>query len=258
MSTVIAAIDNSAAARPVLVAATALARVLGADVQALFVAEDEGQTARFSAERLGVTFRRLAGEPLRQIARRAVADDVVAIAVGARRRVNQRRIGHMACAVANEIAKPVLVVPPEAMPAQRLRTVLLAMKGTPASARGNKAMVDLASGTDLELVVVHVDDEASIPNFSDQAAHQTHAYAEEFLARYLHGVPKARLELRVGVPADEIVATSDSIAADLLALGWRQSKDNSRGAVVREVLDRSHVPVLLVRLTLTPATRSWP
>jgi nucleotide-binding universal stress UspA family protein len=255
MSKVVAAIDNSATARPVLVAATALARVLGADVNAICVAEDEGQTARRCANGLRVPLTILTGDPFRQIEKRALADDVFAVVIGARRRVNERRIGHMARAVANQITKPVLVVPPEAIPAERLRTVLIAMKGTPATPRGIKAVVDVAAGADLEVVVVHVDDEASIPSFSDQAAHETDAYTEEFLARYVHGAPKARLELRVGVPADEILAATVSITADLLALGWPQSTDEDRGAVAREVLDRSHVPVLLVALADIPKTR---
>jgi len=254
MSTVIAAIDNSAAARPVLVAASALAMVLGADVEAIHVTENEGQTARASAESLGIPFTKLTGEPARQIAGRATAGDVVAVAIGARRQLKQRHIGHLARKLANEIDKPVLVVPPEAEPVDRFRTVLIAMEGTPAKARSIKPAVDLAAGADLEVVVVHVDDEASIPSFSDQLAHETAAYADEFLARYLHGAPRARLEPRVGAPADEIVAACHSIKADVLALGWPQSTDERRGAVAREVLDHSPVPVLLVALADTPAS----
>ena len=137
MSVVLAAIDNSAAARPVLIAATALARILGAEVQAVYVAEDEGQTARASAKDFGVTLTVLTGEPLRQIMGRAVADNVVAIAVGARRWVSGGRIGHTASAIANEIAKPVLVVPPDAIPAERLRRVLIGMKGSRGAARAD-------------------------------------------------------------------------------------------------------------------------
>jgi nucleotide-binding universal stress UspA family protein len=108
--------------------------------------------------------------------------------------------------------------------------------------------VDVTANADLELVVVHVDDEDSIPSFSDQVAHETDSYAEEFLARYLHGAPKARLELRVGVPADEIIAAADAAVADVLAIGWPQSRDEQRGAVACEVLDRSRIPVLLIAL----------
>ena len=255
MSTVIAAIDNSTTARPVLIAATALARLLGAEAHAIHVAEDEGQTARATAESLSIPFTMLSGEPLPQITARCADDDVVAVAIGARRRLNERRVGHLAHLIANAIDKPVLVVPPEARPADRFRTVVIAMEGTPTKARSIKPAVDVAVSADLEVVVVHVDDETSIPSFSDQAAHETEAYSDEFLARYVHGAPNARLELRVGVAADEILAVSESVAADLLALGWPQSTGGSRGGVAREVLDRSHTPVLLVASADTPSAR---
>ena len=252
MTTVIAAIDNSAAARPVLLGARALAHVLGSEVEAFHVAEDEGQTARACAESFGIPCRQVAGDPLRQVTARACGQDVVAVAIGARRGPRQRRVGHLAREVANAIDKPVLVVPPEAMPPEQFRTVLIAIKGTPAHARTLKGVIDVVAGADLDLVVLHVDDEASIPSFSDQAAYETEAYATEFLARYVYGAPKARFEPRIGVPADEIVMATEAIAADLIALGWPQSTDERRGQVAREVLDRSHLPVLLVALGDTP------
>jgi nucleotide-binding universal stress UspA family protein len=142
----------------------------------------------------------------------------------------------------------VLVVPPDASPPERLHTVLIAMEGTPAKARRVKPVLELAAAKELDIVVVHVDDEASIPSFSDNPGYETEMYVKEFLARYAPGAPHARLETRIGVPADEIVAAADDAAADLLALGWPQSDDEHRGKVAREVLDRSHVPVLLVAL----------
>lgn len=254
MSRIIAAIDNSITARPALAAATSLARILGSDVQAIHVAEDGDDLARTCAESMGVPFVNLAGDPLEQIVEAAAADDVVGVAVGARQRLSDHHIGHLARALASQIDKPVLVVPPEAAPPDGFRTVLIAMEGTPATARSVKPTIEVAVGADLEVVVVHVDDETSIPSFSDQVAHETDAYAREFLARYVPGAPMARLELRIGVPADEILTVAASIGADLLAVGWPQSNDPARGPVVRELLDRSPVPVLLVALAETPVT----
>lgn len=246
MTKIIAAIDNSLAARPVLAMSAALAPVLGAEVEAIYVAEDEGTTARASAEAFGVPFHQVPGDPFRRISELAEDDDVVAVAIGARGRRSGRRIGHLARQVANAIDKPVLIVPPDAQPPERLHTVVIAMESSPRKARSLKPAVAVAAAADLELVVVHVDDEDSIPSFSDQVAHETDAYAEEFVARYLHGAPKARLELRIGVPADEIIAAVDSAMADMVAIGWPRPADTRRGAVAREVLDRSRVPVLLV------------
>jgi nucleotide-binding universal stress UspA family protein len=252
MKSVIAAIDNSAAARPVLTAAMALAQLLDASTQALHVSDDNGETAQGCADSLAIPFRRLRGDPLEQLVAQARAPDVVAVAIGTRRGVKEHAVGHTALAVAHAIDKPVLVVPPEALLAERFQKVLIAMEGTPRKSRAIRGAVELAVDADLELVVVHVDDASSIPAFSDQLAHETDAYVSEFLARHVPGAPKARLELRVGSPAEEIVATSQAVAAELIAVGRPQSILSSHG-VTREVLERSRVPVLLVGLYDSPA-----
>ena len=66
--------------------------------------------------------------------------------------------------------------------------------------------------------------------------------------RYCRGAPDARLALRVGVPADEILATADDVAPDMLAIGWPQTDDPTRGRVAREIVNRSRLPVLVVAL----------
>lgn len=249
MSKVIAAIDNSAAAQPVLAAALALAPVLGASVEAVHVREADGRTARASAESFDVPFRTVPGNPFKVLLDMTAGDDVVAVAVGARGRPGGRRpVGHLALELAGAIDKPVLVVPPDAVPSGPLRRVIVAMEGSPGKARSVRRAVELAAGAGLELVVVHVDDESSIPMFSDQVQHETDSYAREFLARYCRGAPEARLELRVGNPADEILAAVETVASDLLAIGWPHSNDPARGAVAREILERTRTPVVLVAL----------
>jgi nucleotide-binding universal stress UspA family protein len=94
--------------------------------------------------------------------------------------------------------------------------------------------------------VVHVDNETTIPSFSDQVAHETSAYANEFLSRYCRGAPQARLELRVGDPANEVIATIESEKPDMVVIGWRKDADLNRGLTGREIVNRSPVPVLLV------------
>ena len=247
MKTILAAIDSSAAAHPVCSLAIALGRTLNARPRALHV-RDGGRTASFTAEILGVEYRQVEGDAFSRIVERAAESDVVAVVVGARGRLRTRTVGHLARQIADAISKPVLVVPPETQSVDRIRRVVIAVEGTPSKARNLKVVFDLASPVDVELVVVHVDDEKSIPRFSDQVAHETSAYAREFLARHLPRGPKARLELRVGVPADEIIEMASSFRADLLAVGWPQLAEGNRGATAREILDRSTVPLLLVPL----------
>jgi nucleotide-binding universal stress UspA family protein len=250
MKKIIACIDNSAAAQPVLAVARSIAGVFGAQVEAVHVAEDGDRTARAVTSALGVRLLVLRGDPLDQLVAHCGDDDVVAVAVGVRgHRTGARPAGHLALALANHIDQPVLMVPPDVVAPDEVHRVLIAMEGTGRNARNLKRVVELAADAQVELIVVHVDDEGSIPSFSDQVQHETDAYAQQFLGRYLHGAPEARLEMRIGTPADEILDAVESEHPDLLALGWPQSDDPERGAVARDLLDRSNVPMLLVALT---------
>lgn len=245
MSRIVAAIDNSPAARPVLSVALALGPVLGAEVEAVHVADEEGDTAAAVAASMGVPYRVLpGGDPLPALLAHAAGGDVTMVVVGARRRLQSSGLGHLAGQIAESLDKPVVVVPPETRPMDRLQRVVIALEATPAKARSLTGAIEVAAGAELDIVVVHVDDEQSIPSFSDQEAHETRAYADEFLARYLPGAGPARLELRIGDPADEIIELIQQSTVDLLALGW--PRDPERGAVARRILGRSHVPVLLI------------
>jgi len=73
---VIAAIDNSAAARPVLAMAKAIASDLGGELDVLHVVEDGDETARASAEVAGETLRTLSGDPVEQLATVVAEEDV--------------------------------------------------------------------------------------------------------------------------------------------------------------------------------------
>jgi nucleotide-binding universal stress UspA family protein len=253
MTVILAAIDDSAAATPVLETAVAIAPVMGAHVRALHVGDEVGRTAQSAADAAHIPLEVLHGEPLDELRRRADADDVAVVVLGLRGRpTSPRRAGRVAIAIANATPKPVVVVPPEARVPDRVRRVLIAMEGTPGKARELRRAVELADAAQLELNVVHVDDETSIPLFSDQVQYETEAYANEFLARNAPGVKGARLELRVGVPADEILRAADEVKPDLLAIGWRQSDDPARGRVAREIVSRSPIPVFLVALADDP------
>ncbi len=252
MNTVLAAIDNSAAAQPVLATALAVAPWLDATVEALHVStgEDGGHTAEATARAAGVPLRRASGDRLEQITRHVEDDTVQALVVGARAwPAGRRPAGRLALEIADSIVKPVIMVPPEADLRTPFRRVLIAMKGTPRTARDLFRTIQVATQADLELLVVHVDDQQSIPSFSDQVQYDTEAYAGEFLARYCPGAPDARLVLRVGQPVDEILATTEETTPDMLAVGWPRHEGERRGEVARELLERSHIPVLLVAVT---------
>lgn len=246
MSRIIAAVDDSAAAHPVVAAAHLLAPVFGADVEGVHVTDVEGRTAASAAASFGIRFRTVPGDPLARLVALASDDDVVGFAIGQRSKVAGAATGHLALGLVDSVDKPVLVVPPRAVIPARFRRVLIAMEGLPGRTRDLKRAIALASGAELELIVVHVDDESSVPSFSDQVQYETEAYAEEFLARYAPGAPDMRLELRIGSPVDQILATCAVEQPDVVAMGWPHADGPRRGDVVRAVLERSPVPVLLV------------
>ena len=172
MKIVVACIDNSAAARPVLAAARPSHRC-----------SERGRSGARpeDGDRLcgpPPTMRMCRSASCRRSARQLIAvsaaDDVVAVAIGARDLPGGRRTaGHFALALANHVDTPILVVPPDAQPPEQLHRVLIAMEGTPANMRRSRTRSSSRSAADIELIVVHVDDESSIPSFSDQVQHET-------------------------------------------------------------------------------------
>ena len=249
MSRVIAAIDNSPAARPVLAMAKAVAPFFGADVEAVHVVQNGDQTVQSEAAEAGVSLLRLEGDPAERIAATVADPDVVAAVIGTHSSTVGRHTGHLPLAVASSTDKPVIAVDPLATPPPRLRRVMIAIEGTRGKAKDLRRAIELIEASGLEIVVVHVDDEANIPSFNDQVQHETEAYTKEFFARFLPGAPHARLELRIGTAADEILAATEEAGAELLAIGWPPSEHGQRGIVARELLERSHIPMLLVATT---------
>jgi len=248
MKRIIAAIDNSAAARPVLIMAQAVSRALAGTRDVVHVIGYGDETARASAEAAGATLHELSGDPVEQLALAVSEEDVVALVVGARGNPSgPRPAGHLALALAHVTDKPVVVVQPDAEPPAALRRVLVAMEGSPGKARALKRTIQLSTDAGLEILVVHVDEE--IPSFTDQIQHETKAYAHEFLAKHVLDAPQARLELRIGDPAAQVLSAIEEFQPDLVAVGWPQVDDPSRGTVAHEILDRSPVPVLLVAVS---------
>lgn len=224
--------------------AQAVAGALGGTRDAVHVVEDGDETARACAEAAGAPLRVLAGDPLEQLGLALAEEDVAALVLGARGRLGgPRPAGHLALALADTTDKPVVVVQPDAQPPTQLRRVLVAMEGSPGKARALKRTIQLSADAGLEIVVVHVDEE--IPSFTDQIQHETAAYAREFLSSHVMDAPRMRLELRIGVPAAQVLLAIDEFHPDLVGVGWPQADDPTRGAVAREILDRSPAPVLL-------------
>lgn len=246
MAVLLAAVDDSPAARGVLATASGLSVLMGATVEALHV-DPGGETARLAAEAAGVPYRVVSGAVEEAIL--AAVDDtrVVGVVVGARgRRSGHRPVGATARRLIERAAKPVTVVPPDHASAAPPKRLLVPLDGTEATSRAVGEVVRGLTGV-AEIVVLHVFDAATTPRFLDRPEADIELIGREFLACHCPGL-QARFEARAGAAGEVIVAEVDAEAAELVVLGWSQVFGDERAAVVREVLSRARVPVLLVPL----------
>jgi nucleotide-binding universal stress UspA family protein len=248
MTAVLAAIDGSAAAQPVLHTASTLGRALQCPVAALHVREDGVESERRLAARAGVELRLAAGSPAEAIVAALTGQDVSLAVVGVRGHPAGRRpAGSTALAVATRAAKPVVVVPPEPRDplAAGLHRILVPLDGSVAAGRAVEQTMQWFAGAGVEIVSLHVFDAATVPRFWDRPEHDPAAWSREFLARNLKAAG-ARLELRSGWPSDQILGVAAAERADMIALAWHRQLAADRAAVVREVLTRSPVPTILL------------
>ena len=256
MSIVLAALDDSAAARGVLSAAHGVALLLHAELAAVHVRENSsGATARGVAFAAGVELRELTGDPIACIVEASAEPEVVAVAVGCRRLASgPHPAGHVALDVIQAVDKPVLVVSPEVAQVPPVDRVLIPLDGSGATTRALRGRLGTVKETDgPELVVLHVFEPASLPAFSDSPAYETEVWSGEFLDRYSPVEPEGvRLELRVGSPADVVRDVVTEVHADLVAVGWGRDLSPGRAIVVRALLRASPVPVLLLPVVEAP------
>jgi len=246
--TVLAAIDGGLAARPVLAAARALGTVLGADPVALHVQVDGLSTPRTLAVRAGVPLRVLRGHVPTRLIQAGAADDVAALVIGARGiAVAPRALGATALAVATTLAKPVVVVPPDAEPRSAFKRVLVPLEGNASTSLAPRSLIELAPDQGLDVVALHIMGPDTIPSFVDQAQHEQAAWAREFMARYCPwGIDVVDFETRVGRREELIAEAARECDCDLIALGWSQAFTEGHAHVVRATLERSRLPVVLI------------
>ncbi len=246
---VLAALDQTAAARPVLAATHEIARMFAADVSALHVRQDGVQRVRELAADDRVPLVELEGTPGARLAQALEDDDeALALVVGTRAQPDGgREIGSTALEVVTTTHKPVFAIPPELPVSFALRRVLLPLEGSLSTSYAPYAALDVPGAGRVDMVILHVLEEHALPAFSDQPQHEWEAFDSEFLARYsLWPVEHVRLETRVGRPDQHILAVASDMDCDLIVLAWAQELAPGRAKIVRDTLRRGRIPVLLV------------
>jgi nucleotide-binding universal stress UspA family protein len=246
---VLAALDQTAAARPVLAASHEIARAFAADVAAVHVLQDGAQRVRELAADDRVPLAELVGPPGARLAQALEDDDdAVALVVGTQARPQgEREIGSTALEVVTTAHKPVFAVPPELPAGFAVRRVLVPLEGSLSTSYAPYPAFDVPSAEHMDIVILHVLEEHALPAFSDQPQHEWEAFGREFLACYSPWpVEHVRLETRVGRPDQHILPVARETDCDLIALAWGQELAPGRASIVRETLRDGTIPVLLV------------
>ncbi|HZP31471.1 MAG TPA: universal stress protein, partial [Acidimicrobiia bacterium] len=128
MSKLLAAVDNSTAALPVVGTACAVADVFGAKVEALHVVEDGDDMARAAADTALVPYWRIGGEPSHELLAAADDPDVLALALASRDLDGPGGpVGTVTRRLITEAPRPVVVVPPGQEAPARIDRVLVAI-----------------------------------------------------------------------------------------------------------------------------------
>ncbi len=220
---VMAALDETAASRPVLTASHEIARVFAAEVAAVHVLQDGAQRVRELAADDRVPLVELEGPPGARLTQALEEDDdAIALVVGTRARPQGgREIGSTALEVVTTAHKPVFAIPPELPAGFAIRRVLVPLEGSLATSDAYPA--------------IHL------------PGHEWEAFCREFLARYSPWpIEHVRLETRVGRPEQHILPVAQDTNCDLIALAWAQELAPSRAGIVRDTLRRGTIPVMLV------------
>lgn len=243
---VIAAIADDAAAATVLASAGAIASMAAGSVEALHVGAENAAVVQV-AQKAGVPLRHVGGRAVDAILDACAAEDVAAIAIGTRASpASKHPPGSTTTALVTSLDKPVVVVPPNAVVEHRIQRVLVPLEGGAESPAAVREFMQLAANAKLQVVLVHVYDERSLPAFSDQLPHEVRAWREEFIARHCPPALAVQLELRVGDPGEHLLDVLRRSGCELVALSWNQDLAGERAAVVRRMLAESPVPVLLL------------
>jgi nucleotide-binding universal stress UspA family protein len=254
MTNVLAAVAPDACARGVLSIAIALAALLDSTPAGLHVREDGAGTLAQLARAKGVEIREVGGSAIEQIVTAAQEPDVAALVLGMRREPGgPEPAGRTALEVITRVAKPVALVPPQAEPRERIARILVPLEGTSESMQALEHVLALSRSDQLEILVLHLLSQDTVPAFADHEPHEARAWEREFLQGYVSSPEhRVRLVRRLGTPADDIVTIAQETSAELIAMAWSQNLSPGRARVMSETLAHTDIPVLLLPRQLSP------
>jgi hypothetical protein len=259
--TILAALDDSAAAGPVLATACRIGSLLDTTVEAVHIGEDgTGGGAAAVAEAAGVKLHRRAGDVCEML-RAEVADrGATVLVLGARGdEAGATPAGHVALDLVQSVDCTIAIVPPGAAD-RPLRRVLVATEAAGES-RGLKGLFrHLGRRPTPEVVALHVIEPSSLPLFADSPILEADAFKREFGIRASGtAVPetsRVQFETRVGDAPEALGAAVHELDADLVVLAWHRDLSEGHGRMVRAMLAATGVPIVLIPLERTGPSSS--
>jgi nucleotide-binding universal stress UspA family protein len=254
---ILAALDDSAAARPVLETARRVAALLGARVEAVHVrgtgtGTGTGGAAAAIADAAHLPLHVRGGDVLSELRSEVRQRDALALVIGAREGPpGAACAGHVALDVVQSFGGTIVVVPPDAAD-RPLRRVLVAVEGDGESAGLRRLFDHLGSRPLPEVIALHVIEPLDVPPFADSPIHETNAFEREFRIRVASGLlvdaAHVRFEIRVGDAAGVLRDATRELDVDLVVLAWHRDLSLGHGRLVREMLERGSIPIALFAL----------
>ena len=243
MSRIMAFIDYSPVSHGVIGTASALAELVGADLDVVHVRVDADPLAP------GFDARLLDGSVEEVIVDELGAGDVLCGVIGSRSMLAKpQRVGHVADRVLARAMVPLVIVPPTAsgIGDTARPTILVPHDDTGATARALGPMLELLAEAGASFIMLHVFDDRSVP--LTDSSHDLDTIAEEFLLRYRGGKPE-RCELRIGHAGTQIVDVASGRDIDAVLVAWRQQTGPGRADVIMHLFRESDVPLIVVPFT---------
>jgi nucleotide-binding universal stress UspA family protein len=251
--TILAAIDDSSAARPVLDLARRLATLFAAHVESVHVQEDDsGQSAAAIADAAHIPLHVRHGDVASALRTEMHERGAIALVIGTRGiPAGATPAGHIALDLVQSLDWPVFVVPPHAAD-RPLRRVLVAVEGDGESHALRGLFERLEDRPTPEVIVFHVIEPSELPPFADSPVHEADAFEREFMigasSTVVADSSRLRFEMRVGDAASVLCDAARELDVDLVVIAWHRNLAGGHGRLVHEMLASASVPVALLPL----------
>lgn len=271
-SPLLVALDGSSPADPPLDAAAAIGRRADGEVHVLHVS-DEPLSEDAVAKRLGIDQARRPHVRLHsatgdvapavcRVAREIGAGEILLLSHGATADL-RLPAGHVTLGVLECTPSPVYVLRSAlnsragSRRLQRLRRILVPLDGSAEASRSVEHASLLAARDRARLLLLHVlggethERPSAVLAYADQSHHAAEAWEEEFVRSSFAVTPlppavNARVALRQGDPAEEIVRFAREEDCDLVVAAWGGRMTPGRARVVRKLLEEATCPLLFL------------